>query len=434
MDKNSDFACNFLFKKFPNFSAKYSHRPILIFLIFLLLLFLFFPYQSIWCYIFIGNITYTICSLSKIFLFYFSLKEREETHFHSDWPVYTILIPMFKESKVVPHLISAINKIDYPKEKLDIKFIVESDDRITKQALEDNGVTDYISVPYSIPQTKPKACNYALSYAKGKYVTIYDADDCPDPLQLKKALSIFSNYPDVACVQACLGYYNKNFNLLTNFFEIEYMSYFGFYIKGLGFCNMPIPLSGSSNHFVTNVLRKVGGWDPFNVTEDADLGFRLYRLGFKVLIMNSYTFEESPFRILAWLKQRSRWIKGFIQTTVVHCRDFFCSKKDFICFLCVNICLLFPVLSFILAPIICFSMLCGFKYFYYYSLFNLFFGWSVVLFIALFSIFKFSAWSMLYIVILYPFYFILHTFAAYRALFQLLINPWYWDKTDHGSL
>ena len=181
---------------------------------------------------------------------------------------------------------------------------------------------ELIIVPHSLPRTKAKACNYAMCFAKGKYVVIYDADDKPDRLQLKKALIEFDKGDDkLACVQARLNYYNSNYNLLTKFFSLEYVHWFYYLLPGLEKMHMPIPLGGSSNHFLVKALKKAFLWDAYNITEDADLGLRLAHMGYKTKVIDSETLEESPTNVFAWIKQRARWIKGYMQTYVV------CSKN-----------------------------------------------------------------------------------------------------------
>ncbi|MDN3030621.1 MAG: glycosyltransferase family 2 protein [Candidatus Tisiphia sp.] len=181
-----------------------------------------------------------------------------------------------------------------------------------------------IKVPFTLPRTKPKSLNYAMQYCKGKYVVIYDAEDRPDTDQLLKAVIAFDSLPkEYVCLQAKLNFYNENENLLTKLFSIEYCLWFKYLLKGLSIMNLPVTLGGTSNHFKVDALQKIGFWDAYNVTEDADLGIRLYSFGYKVHMIDSYTLEESPIDIINWINQRSRWIKGFIQTFLV-----FLAQKD----------------------------------------------------------------------------------------------------------
>ncbi|MCK5849508.1 MAG: glycosyltransferase [Kiritimatiellae bacterium] len=197
----------------------------------------------------------------------------------ADLPMFTILVPLYHESNVADKIVHYLNKLDYPEQKLDIKLLLEEDDDMTISAVRSIALPscyDVIIVPDFLPKTKPKACNHGLKKAKGAFCVIYDAEDRPDPDQLKKVLCVFrSAKEEVVCVQAKLNFYNPKQNLLTRFFTIEYSTTFDLFLPGLQRMNVPMPLGGTSNHFRTAALKKIGGWDPFNVTEDCDLGVRL---------------------------------------------------------------------------------------------------------------------------------------------------------------
>ncbi len=249
-----------------------------------------------------------------------------------DLPVYSILCPLYKEALLIPQFIDAISRLDYPKNKLDVILLLEEDDKQTieiARKMDLPSFTRIVVVPHSMPKTKPKACNYGLSEAKGEYLVIYDAEDIPDVLQLKKAFLAFQKLPkSVACLQAKLNYYNPHQNLLTRFFTAEYSLWFDITLTGLQSIGTSIPLGGTSNHFRTHDLIALEGWDPFNVTEDADLGIRLFRKGYKTAIIDSVTLEEANSKVGNWIRQRSRWIKGYMQTYLVHTRDILTFTKE----------------------------------------------------------------------------------------------------------
>jgi glycosyltransferase XagB len=228
-------------------------------------------------------------------------------------PIYTVLVPMYKEPDVLPILTAALRRMDYPRSKLDIKLILEAGDTETieaAKALALDATFEIVRVPHSLPQTKPKACNYALNLARGKYLTIYDAEDKPEPDQLKKAVLAFQMLGDrAACMQARLNYFNAEENWLTRMFTLEYSLWFDMFLPALDRLGVPIPLGGTSNHFDLAKLREVGAWDPYNVTEDADLGLRFAALGYRVGVINSVTYEEANSQVGNWIRQRSRWIK-----------------------------------------------------------------------------------------------------------------------------
>lgn len=241
-----------------------------------------------------------------------------------DLPVYTILVPLFKEAHMVPQIVQALRALDYPEVKLDIKLLLEEGDLPTIAAALDMKLPaffDVLIVPSCQPQTKPKALNYGLQFAKGEYVVIYDAEDLPEPSQLKQALVLFAqNNEHLACVQAKLNFYNGRQNWLTKQFCVEYCSLFDGVLPSLKAFGFPLPLGGTSNHFRADVLVGVGGWDPYNVTEDADLGMRLYRRGFYARVLSSTTYEEACSGLKNWFMQRTRWLKGWMQTYMVHMR------------------------------------------------------------------------------------------------------------------
>src|SRR5258708_5513213 len=186
-------------------------------------------------------------------------------------------------------------------------LLLEEDDTETIETVKTMLLPSYVRtviVPQSMPKTKPKACNYGLSFAKGKYLVIFDAEDMPDPLQLKKAYLGFQKVPsNVKCLQAKLSYYNSRQNLLTRFFTAEYALWFDLTLPGLQSLNSALPLGGTSNHFETVVLKKLKGWDPFNVTEDADLGVRLFQEGYRTAIIDSTTYEEATSSPKNWIRQ-----------------------------------------------------------------------------------------------------------------------------------
>jgi len=248
------------------------------------------------------------------------LKEIKDTQL----PLYTIMVPAYREPEVIPYLVKSLKRLDYPLNKLDVLFLLEEDDSETIEAVKKvNPPANWriIRVPPYGPKTKPKACNYGLFFAKGKYLVIYDAEDIPEKDQLKKAVVAFAHFPETyICFQAALNFFNREENFLTRMFTLEYSYWFDYMLPGLHRLGMVIPLGGTSNHFITEKLRELGGWDPFNVTEDADLGVRAFERGYKVGVIDSTTYEEANSKLGNWIRQRSRWIKGYMQTWLVHTR------------------------------------------------------------------------------------------------------------------
>lgn len=407
----------------------------------------------------INNICYCLQNFLKILLFYNSLIILPQEilpktkilpkilviESKNILPIYTILIPLYKESEKLSSIIENISNLNYPKDRLDIKIIVEADDNSMIKQIILQDLPNYITllkVPFSLPRTKPKALNYAMQYCKGKYTVIYDAEDRPDANQLLIAVAEFANLGEqVVCLQSKLNFYNLNENLLTKLFSLEYSLWFEYILKGLTILNLPVPLGGTSNHFKTDILQKIGCWDAYNVTEDADLGIRLYSLGYKVHMIDSYTLEECPISFGNWLNQRSRWIKGFFQTFLV-----FLAAKDklqkFTIWQILSI-YIFIGLSFYnfycLPFLIVTTITNNCKLIAYLWLINSFFAFSY-LYASAFFILKRSKdkakkFLLLDVIalIIWPFYFILHSVACYKAIWESIFRPFEWNKTKHGA-
>ncbi|MCI4677207.1 glycosyltransferase [Rhodoblastus acidophilus] len=241
-----------------------------------------------------------------------------------DLPTFTIVAPMYREAGVAAQFLRAIRALDYPCAKLDLKIVVEPDDPGTAQALRAAGLPPYAEIvvaPRGAPRTKPRALNVALPLARGRLLTILDAEDRPEPGQLRAAAAAFAVAgPRVACFQARLAIDNGHESWLSYFFAIGYAALFDVINPGLAALGLPLPLGGTSNHFRTDILRRVVGWDAWNVTEDADLGLRFARLGYEVGVIAATTYEDAPTDIASWLGQRSRWMKGWMQTLAVFLR------------------------------------------------------------------------------------------------------------------
>jgi cellulose synthase/poly-beta-1,6-N-acetylglucosamine synthase-like glycosyltransferase len=241
-----------------------------------------------------------------------------------DLPVYSIIAPLYREPRMAPKLVRALDAIDYPRAKLDIKLVVERRDEQTLAAIASLGLParyDVIVAPPGAPSTKPRALNVALPALRGEFVVVFDAEDEPDPDQLRLAAAQFAADPGLDCLQARLTIDNVEDSWISKMFAIEYAALFDLVNPGLAALGLPIALGGTSNHFRTRTLRRVGGWDAWNVTEDADLGMRLAREGARVGALASDTREEAPNDLRAWFRQRVRWQKGWMQTLIVHSRQ-----------------------------------------------------------------------------------------------------------------
>jgi cellulose synthase/poly-beta-1,6-N-acetylglucosamine synthase-like glycosyltransferase len=377
-------------------------------------------------------------------------KEEVKSIKDEDLPIYTILLPVYKEDKLIKKLIWNLQSIDYPREKLDIKLIIEEDDDKTLEAvrvLDFPAIFEVIIVPFHMPKTKPKACNYALHFAKGEYLTIYDAEDVPDTDQLKKVVALFGKLPeDYICIQSALNYFNRNENFLTRMFTLEYSYWFDYMLPGLDTLDIPIPLGGTSNHFKIEHLVELGAWDPFNVTEDADLGLRAYAKGYKVAIVNSTTYEEANNEPFNWIRQRSRWIKGYMQTYLVHMRNpvALWRKLGWKGFLGFNFFIGATPITFLVYPLLLAIFICYLVFdlstirtlfpdwVLFMSIFNLMVGNILMIYVNMIAVFKRRFYELILFSIANPVYWLMHSIAAYMGLYELIVKPFYWQKTNHG--
>lgn len=367
-----------------------------------------------------------------------------------DWPLYSILVPMYREGATLPGLVAALRRLDYPADRLDVQLLLEADDDETVSAAKAMDLPSFVRVtlvPPSLPRTKPKACNIGLAAAKGDYLVIYDAEDRPDPDQLKKAVLAFeASGKDVACVQSALDYHNPRQNLLTRLFTAEYSAWFDLALPGLARLGAPIPLGGTSNHFRIGVLRSLLGWDAYNVTEDCDLGVRLARAGYRTLMLDATTWEEACSSLPYWIRQRTRWQKGYIQTFLVHTRHPLALVRDLGVVNTIHFLLLVggSIFSSLANPVFWLMTLAWFLLrsrgiealypapVFAASAFCLFVGNFVFFYIGLAGCYRRRHDRIILANILMPFYWALMSVSAWRALAQFLTDPFRWEKTKHG--
>jgi len=387
----------------------------------------------------------------RLFLALAALDRRhQEQHFaiaDDQLPIVTILAPLFREAHALPGLIAAINRLNYPPEKLDVKLLLEACDVETlreAQSLRLDNRFDIVIAPQSHPQTKPKACNYGLACARGELIVIYDAEDEPEVDQLRIAAEIFNGGDEsLACLQARLNYYNPDENWLTRLFTIEYCLWFDHFLPALDRLGAPVPLGGTSNIFRTEILAAVGGWDPYNVTEDADLGLRLARRGYRTSIINSTTFEEANCKTPNWMRQRSRWMKGFMQTWLVHRRDWRRAPFDWRSIISIDLFIGGTVLAALINPLLWaglaierasgYSTLSHFPHWVEnFNFLALAAGNLSFVALAAFAPMRRRLSRLSPAALLMPVYWIMMSAAAWLALFQLIKNPSFWEKTDHG--
>lgn len=370
----------------------------------------------------------------------------------SELPVYTILLPMYHEAQVLPHLLQALEALQYPIEKLDIKFLLECDDNETQTAIKTNNTKlpyEIILAPSVGPRTKPRACNEGLARARGEFTVIYDAEDRPDPDQLLKAVAAFRRLPrHVACLQCTLDFYNRHQNWLTRQFTIEYAAWFDLFLPGLHAAKLPIPLGGTSNHFRTSDLRAAGGWDPYNVTEDCELGMHLHSMGKRTCILDATTWEEATSRLSPWIRQRSRWSKGYAQTFLVLMRHPVKTAgglgiRGMFGFLTVvGVFTLAQIINPIYWIVGALHLALRWRILYPQDTVSVVFFFITLtlasanlLFIAtnLLAAKRRGGGTLYYSALTSPLCWVLASFATWRGVLQLVTRPFHWEKTPHGE-
>jgi cellulose synthase/poly-beta-1,6-N-acetylglucosamine synthase-like glycosyltransferase len=406
----------------------------------------------------LSGIFYTLTTVYKFKLTYDSLgfgheiaisEEMVAALDERDLPRFTILVPLYREAAVVGALVEGIGRLDYPQAKLDVRLLCEEDDEETVEAVRAMQLPPQfkiVVVPDAQPKTKPKACNYGLIQSQGEYLVIFDAEDRPEPDQLKKVVIAYGNADaSVVCIQAKLNYFNSEQNLLTRWFCTEYSMWFDLLLPGLAHSNGPIPLGGTSCHFVTESLIELGAWDPFNVTEDADLGIRLHKYGFQTAMIDSTTFEEANSELNNWIRQRSRWIKGYIQTWLVHMRHpgqllRQIGLRNFISFQL----LIGGTFIFLLNPIfwalttLFFFTHANFvrdlfpSFVFYAAAFQLFLANFLFMYFCVAGTIQRGYFGLAKYALFTPIYWGMMSIAAWKGFLQLFFNPFYWEKTVHG--
>jgi cellulose synthase/poly-beta-1,6-N-acetylglucosamine synthase-like glycosyltransferase len=370
----------------------------------------------------------------------------------AELPTYSIMVPLFDEAEVLPRLVSSLAALDYPTAKLEVLLILESADGTTREALSQIRLPAHfrsVIVPPHGPRTKPKALNYALGLVRGDFVVVYDAEDRPEPGQLRAALETFGRHDEnLVCVQARLNVYNERASFLSRQFALEYSALFDAILPALERLSLPIPLGGTSNHFRTQALRDLGAWDAFNVTEDADLGIRLARQGLRTATVASTTWEEAPTTFGNWLRQRTRWLKGWMQTYIVHMRypRRLARQLGPLTFVGFQAFMGGILLSMLVHPI--FYIVVGLQiwqghlfmpmetaigiWFWWIASINLALGYSTSILVGALSVVRRGRWRLALSSLAMPFYWLLISVAGYRAIIQLARRPYIWEKTKHG--
>ena len=366
-------------------------------------------------------------------------------------PKVSVLVPLYREREIAGALIRRLGRLTYPKSLLDIVLVLEESDFVTRDAIRAATLPSWIRVEV-VPAhgrltTKPRAMNYALDFCRGEIIGIWDAEDAPAPDQIERVIEHFATAPaDVACVQGMLDFYNPRTNWLARCFTAEYAALFRVILPGLARMRLVVPLGGTTVFIRRDRLEELGGWDAHNVTEDADLGVRLCRAGYRTEVIETVTCEEANCRTLPWIKQRSRWLKGYLITYLVHMRNPLRLLRDLggRGFLSFQAFFLGTLSQFLLAPVLWsfWLVMLGLPHPAEALLPTQAIRALAIFFIAaelcsmVIVLVALRRAGKRYLIPFIPsliFYFPLGAIAAYKALFELALAPFYWDKTKHGQ-
>ena len=362
-----------------------------------------------------------------------------------NWPYYTVLVPLFHEANMVSQLMSALSELDYPKDKLEIFMICEAVDPPTIEEVRKRagGIFHLIIVPPGLPQTKPRALNFAMHRARGEFITIYDAEDIPDPGQLKAAIRAFKADRHLGALQAPLDYANAHTNWLTKQFGLEYAALFHVWVPFLSALGLPFPLGGTSNHMRRAALDAIQGWDSHNVTEDADLSFRLAAHNWRLGYITPPTQEEAVSTFKAWYFQRARWMKGYLQTWQCHMHAPFApgSFKGLARFFTLQLTLGLTLISalFHLPVMAGVTLYCLYQYISGAPLnipapflASLAISYGAGMLIGCVGAVRAGKPALLLSVPFMPLYWFALCAPTLQALWELKSNPFHWHKTEHG--
>lgn len=364
-------------------------------------------------------------------------------------PIVSLLVPMFEEPEIAERLISHLSQLRYPRERLDILLLLEEEDQVTARAIAATDLPPFmrvITVPKGRPQTKPRALNYALPFARGEIIGIYDAEDRPDHDQIAKVVRRFDEVPpDVVCLQGRLDYYNTDHNLMARLFAVEYASWFRVLLPGVQRLRLFVPLGGTTLFLRRKALEEVGGWDAHNVTEDAELGLRLARAGYRTELVDTTTYEEATAAVGPWIRQRSRWLKGYLITWATAMRTPMALWRNLGTwrFVGLQAQMFTAVLGFFLAPLLWSLVVVPFglphpltAYLepHHFAWIGAYMMLSLILSIVV-SVHACATphlRSLRHLAPVVELYYTLGTFAAWIGAFELLARPFFWAKTRHG--
>ncbi|MGC8962161.1 MAG: glycosyltransferase, partial [Candidatus Bathyarchaeia archaeon] len=239
-----------------------------------------------------------------------------------EWPRVSIHLPFHNEGRVAARILEACIGLDYPRDRLEIIVVDDSDDGTTDIARRFEALhPSLVRVIHRLDRKgfKAGALNLALAESRGDFIAVFDADYVPPPSFLKEALPPLLARGDLAFVQARCGHLNADYNWVTKAAATAHEWFWNREQKARYATGFFTHFGGTGAVFRRRALTESGGWPEDTLTEDLDLSVRLQLDGWRYLYMPEITCPgEIPIRLRDLLRQQFRWAKGFTQCLIKH--------------------------------------------------------------------------------------------------------------------
>ena len=289
-----------------------------------------------------GLSLYAICAIWSLmilnvilsiggFLHYMRLEKTGGRVPLKEYPMVSILVPAHNESIVISWTVRALLGFDYPKEKYEIIVINDNSTDDTEEKLQaiqrefpDRRLM-VVSTDNVVGGTgKSNALNIGFSLSKGSVIAIYDADNTPEPQALTILVENLMADPKRGAVIGKFRTRNRNATILTRLVNIETLAYQCMNQAGRYFYFKLCTIPGTNYVIRRSIIEEIGGWDPKALSEDTEISFRLYRMGYYIKQMPlAVTWEQEPHLLRVWFRQRTRWAKGNLYVLAKNMRYIF---------------------------------------------------------------------------------------------------------------
>ncbi len=239
---------------------------------------------------------------------------------HDEYPMVSVLVPAHNEALVVQRTVRSLLNFDYPKDKYEIIVINDNSSDDTEDILSDLAAEFpenrlmCVSTDKVVGGTgKSNALNIGFSVAEGSVIAIYDADNTPEPKALRLLVENLVADPKAGAVIGKFRTRNRNASILSRFVNIETLSHQCMNQAGRFFFFKLCTIPGTNYVIRRSIIESVGGWDVKALSEDTEISFRIYRMGYYIkLLPQAVTWEQEPHLLPVWFRQRVRWAKGNI--------------------------------------------------------------------------------------------------------------------------